>query len=137
PQTRPGPFQQQPVVPIPHRAIRSVAMRGPDRSPIEAFEGRVTTCHVLKAANPHESILATLVTKLAAERHPRRFLGLDELSVEQADERLTLPRFERVLAQFNDGAAVCECDTSLHNHCFGRHSTLRYTQRCQRSVCAS
>ena len=54
--------------------------------------------HVAEAAKPDEAVWIVEVPELAEHVHADLFLGLDELPVEELDQRLARARTERIAA---------------------------------------
>src|SRR5262245_8972004 len=113
-QPGPGRLQQQHIVGLEHGGVRGISVRRPHRPSVEGFEGFAARVHVREAAQPHETILATAIAELTDQRHAGRLLRLDEIALEQVDERVALTRLERVLPQFDDRAAIRLCEGRTH-----------------------
>ena len=77
-------------------------MRPPNGPTIERTQRVRPRLHVAKAAKPHKSIRIACIAELADDPGSEHFLALDELSIEQRDEFVSLTGVERVLAQLND-----------------------------------
>jgi hypothetical protein len=73
----------------------------PDRAVVEGLERFRACAHVAKASEPDEAVRVVQVAKLN-HPHPNCLLSLDELTVEQIDERVPHARVEPVLPQLDD-----------------------------------
>jgi hypothetical protein len=78
-------------------------MLAPDRTGVEGRQLVRTRCHVRESTQPDEAIRLVEIAELADEPHPEHFLALDELTLEEGDERLPRAGLQRVLAEFEDG----------------------------------
>ena len=94
--------QQQHIIGIDHRGIGGVAMRFPHWSIVERFERRLAQLHVWKAAKPHEAIGIVEIAELPDHAQAVGLLIFEKLALEERDQRVTLARNQRVLAQFQD-----------------------------------
>ena len=94
--------EQQHVVEAQHRRIGGVAVGQPDRAGIEAVQGLAPRLHVGEAAQPHETVRIVEIAELADDRHALGFLALDQLAIEDVDQRIAGAGHKIVLAQFDD-----------------------------------
>src|SRR4029434_3392106 len=84
--SRRGGIQEEDLVPIDHRGCGAVAMWFPHRPSIKRLQLTRARSHVSEASQPDETILVIQVAKLSDHDHAGRFLGLDELPLEEWDE---------------------------------------------------
>ena len=66
-------------------------MRLPHRPSVQGAERSRALRHVGEPPKPHEPVRAVEIPELAEGRYPRRFMRLDEFSIEQIDENVSLP----------------------------------------------
>src|SRR5262245_26937889 len=98
--------EQQHVVRVDHGGIGFLSMLFPHRSAVEARQGLGPCWHVPKRAYPDEAIRSLQIAELADNSHAGRFLGLDELAVEQLDQDVALPGVQGVLAKLDHRPGV-------------------------------
>ncbi len=101
PQPRSGArrAQQGHIVRVDHRCVCGVAMGPPSRPAVERAERFGSSRHVPKAPEPDETARVAQVAKRTEHVTANRRLGLDELTLEQLDQRLVHVAMQRVLAQ--------------------------------------
>lgn len=63
-------------------------MRRPHGAAVEGLQGGAATGHVAEATEPDEHVGPVEIDELAEEEHACLLLGLDELGIEQGDERV-------------------------------------------------
>jgi hypothetical protein len=85
--------QQQHVRRVFHRGVGEVAVCRPHRAGIEVRERLAACFHVGETAQPDEAVGTVDVAELPDHAHAVALLGLDELALEEIDQRVALPGF--------------------------------------------
>ena len=78
----------------------------PHRAAVEGLERPLARRHVAEAAKPDEGVRIVEVPELAEHVHADRLLRLDELAIEELDQRLALAWAERIAAQLDNLACL-------------------------------
>ena len=101
---RPNGAQKQHVIRIDHRCVGSVTMRLPNGAIVKRLEPCLAHFHIRETAEPHETIGIVEIAELPDDAQAVRLLIFEKLALEERDQRITLARNQRVLAQFQDRA---------------------------------
>jgi hypothetical protein len=83
---------------VDHGLVRSSAVLFPEWAAVERRERRTAGGVVAEAAYPYEPVGVVEVPELPYDVDAHRFLGLDQLPIEQLDQRVAPARVQRVLA---------------------------------------
>jgi hypothetical protein len=93
--------EQEHVVGVDHRVVRSITVCAPGRPIVECRQRCRARLHVCETTQPREDVGPVNITKLGNELHAGIFLSLDELPLEKRDQRVTLSGVQCVAAQLN------------------------------------
>jgi hypothetical protein len=92
----------------------------PHRTSVERLEPTFARLHVAEAAQPHEAVRVVEIPELAENLHAERLLRLDELTVEEFDQRVARAGAKGIAAQLDYGAGLV-----AHSSARGRWSNSR------------
>jgi hypothetical protein len=81
-------------------------MLSPDRAIVEALESVTPPVHIGESTQPDEGVRLAALAKLSDNAQTILLLPLDELLLEERDQLILATRFERIVAQFDDWAAL-------------------------------
>ena len=93
------------VVGVDHGRVGRLAVLLPHRAAVEALEEEEPIGQRGEPAEPDEGVVGVAVAELADHVRAQLLLRLDEVAVEQVDERVALSRVECVTPQLHDVAA--------------------------------
>src|ERR1041384_4487689 len=89
--------QQQDVVGVDHRRVGDAVMCLPDRATVKSLQRSCSRRHVRKTAQADEAVGAVAIAELSDDAYSLCFLALDEVIVEDVDQRISSSGMQRVL----------------------------------------
>ena len=83
-------------------ALAASRLAMPDRAGIEGGQRPLPRFHVVEAAQPDEAVRIVEVAELADDGHALGLLALDEMAVEDVDQRVARAGMQVILAELDD-----------------------------------